>query len=282
MARAYFSYVPSGLSVRFINLSSGNPDSFAWDFGVTGGTSTLEAPIFLYAAAGVYDVTLTVTVGTETNTLVLPVAVSSSVGYGYPMLLLDAINSRLPVAIAPTIPITDGLIKKWQLFLATLIDPNIATQDMFNQASWPTLVNELIVDLCLYDIYIDTLMKSATTAIEASTSGTGGGSATGSLKKVTTGPSSVEYHTPLEASGGESAYSMLKTGGLGSISTQLKERICMLSKRLRIPLEICSKIPWRGRAPQVMKIIDPVPTEQDPSRDNTYIDLHTNPLNYHS
>jgi PKD repeat protein len=48
------------LTVTFTDLSSGNPTTWAWLFG-DGGTSTLQNPVHVYTAAGIYSVTLTVT-----------------------------------------------------------------------------------------------------------------------------------------------------------------------------------------------------------------------------
>ena len=54
--------------VTFQNLSSGNPTSWAWDFG-NGNTSTLQNPTATYFTAGTYTVTLTVTNANGSNTL---------------------------------------------------------------------------------------------------------------------------------------------------------------------------------------------------------------------
>ena len=46
------------LLVEFQDLSSGNPDSWLWDFG-NGTNSTLKNPSIIYSNPGVYDVSLT-------------------------------------------------------------------------------------------------------------------------------------------------------------------------------------------------------------------------------
>ena len=55
--------------VQFANLSAGEVNSFAWDFG-DGSTSTEENPSYTYAAVGTYSVALSVTgpTGTDTET----------------------------------------------------------------------------------------------------------------------------------------------------------------------------------------------------------------------
>jgi PKD repeat protein len=51
---------PAPLNVQFIDLSSGNPTSWFWNFG-DGNTSTLQNPIHQYESLGVYSVSLKVT-----------------------------------------------------------------------------------------------------------------------------------------------------------------------------------------------------------------------------
>ncbi len=67
---ADFDFINSegNLSVKFINLSTGDPESFFWDFG-DGGTSTLENPDHVFPRAGDYVVVLTVTKGIDSSTV---------------------------------------------------------------------------------------------------------------------------------------------------------------------------------------------------------------------
>jgi PKD repeat protein len=55
-------------TVKFTDLSTGNPTSWSWDFG-DGTTSTEQNPVHVYQQEGVYDVSLTVTnsYGTDTE-----------------------------------------------------------------------------------------------------------------------------------------------------------------------------------------------------------------------
>lgn len=60
---ADFTYVveeATGLKVTFTNTSV-NGVSYAWSFGVTGATSTVESPEYTYTASGAYVVTLIAT-----------------------------------------------------------------------------------------------------------------------------------------------------------------------------------------------------------------------------
>ncbi len=53
--------------MAFTNTSTGSITSYAWTFG-DGGTSTAASPSHIYAAAGVYTVSLTVTGPGGSNT----------------------------------------------------------------------------------------------------------------------------------------------------------------------------------------------------------------------
>jgi len=55
------------LVVQFTDTSTGNPDSYSWDFG-DGANSTDPNPAHTYTAAGIYTVTLTVTGGGQVHT----------------------------------------------------------------------------------------------------------------------------------------------------------------------------------------------------------------------
>jgi len=55
------------LALNFINSSTGTITSYAWNFG-DGTTSTVAGPAHVYAAAGVYSVSLTVTGPGGSNT----------------------------------------------------------------------------------------------------------------------------------------------------------------------------------------------------------------------
>ena len=57
---ASFTYVRAGLTVQFIDVSTGEPTSWAWNFG-DGVTSTAQSPSHNFTSPGTYTVTLTVT-----------------------------------------------------------------------------------------------------------------------------------------------------------------------------------------------------------------------------
>ncbi len=57
------------LTVTFADQSTNSPTAWSWDFG-DSGTSTLQNPVYTYAAAGTYTVTLTVSNGDGSNKMV--------------------------------------------------------------------------------------------------------------------------------------------------------------------------------------------------------------------
>ena len=55
-----------GTAITFSDASTGNPTSWAWNFG-DGNSSTLQNPTHIYISAGTYDVSLTATTSTGTE-----------------------------------------------------------------------------------------------------------------------------------------------------------------------------------------------------------------------
>jgi PKD repeat protein len=241
MLKAYFTYVTSGLSVEFINLSLGSPTSFSWAFGPSQGTSTDENPGKLYPTADTYEVTLTITltVGetSTTDTITLPVSVALT-GTPMPHSIVGGVLARFPWASDLTV--VDTLIKKWQKFLHTLIDPHIPENLAYNERIWPPLVNELILNLVLYDLITDRLTNAGVLALGASGS-------SGNLKRVETGPSNAEWFDS-----SVSVYQLIKPGGLYD---SLTNRICVLASRLNVIIEFCPKLAKRILAPTILPSI---------------------------
>ena len=83
------------LTVKFTDLSTGNPTTWSWTFG-DGTTSTEENPVHVYKLEGAYDVSLTVTnsygTDTETKTGIVCTATCGSGASGY------IVVGRTPVA----------------------------------------------------------------------------------------------------------------------------------------------------------------------------------------
>jgi hypothetical protein len=88
------SPVVFGESISFTNTSTGGNLSFLWDFG-DGVTSTLTSPAHLYAAPGVYTVTLTAVNTTGSDSSAQQVVVEPHYLY-LPLLLRQAIARPQP------------------------------------------------------------------------------------------------------------------------------------------------------------------------------------------
>jgi len=99
------------LEVNFLDLSTGNVTSWAWDFG-DGGSSTAENPVYTYATPGTYTVSLTATSsgGSDTRTKVDYVTVDE------PPLVADFTGTPTTGVAPLTVDFTDtstGTITSW-------------------------------------------------------------------------------------------------------------------------------------------------------------------------
>ena len=66
------------LTVRFTDISTGNPTAWLWDFG-DNATSTEQNPVHTYTAPGNYTVGLTVGNGTDSAALSRPGYITATV-----------------------------------------------------------------------------------------------------------------------------------------------------------------------------------------------------------
>jgi PKD repeat protein len=79
---AAFTYTLNGLEVSFTNLSEGAA-AYLWDFGDGMGTSTETNPVYTYADAGTYTVTLNITGPCGVDTVMMPITVETPMSYLY-------------------------------------------------------------------------------------------------------------------------------------------------------------------------------------------------------
>jgi PKD repeat protein len=87
------------LLVKFTDMSTGNPQTWSWDFG-DGTTSTQPNPVHAYTTAGAFDVNLTVTNGINKDT-----SFQTVVAGGVPV--TDFIADRTTVSVNTPISFTD-------------------------------------------------------------------------------------------------------------------------------------------------------------------------------
>jgi len=94
---------PANLTVQFSDLSSGSPDSWAWDFNNDGIVdSTLQNPLCTYTDAGSYTINLTVSNTNGLHTLVKPGYITVSSGTKAPV----AAFSGTPRSGTAPLPVT--------------------------------------------------------------------------------------------------------------------------------------------------------------------------------
>ena len=87
------------LVVKFSDISTGNPETWTWDFG-DGTTSTQPNPVHTYTAPGAFDVSLTVTNGMNKDT-----SFQTVVAGGVPV--TDFVADRTTVAVKTPVLFTD-------------------------------------------------------------------------------------------------------------------------------------------------------------------------------
>lgn len=64
----YFFITPANPKYDFIDLSTGEPTSYKWNFG-DGSSSIIQNPTHIFPDSGIYTVTLTVSDGIYTDTI---------------------------------------------------------------------------------------------------------------------------------------------------------------------------------------------------------------------
>ena len=251
-----FEFTKSGLNVEFRNISTGNPDSFLWDFG-DGETSAEESPSHAYEQLGLYKVKLTVTkagiedevsekyIGVNPNPdlLILDLPLVELLKMYIPQLLLDNEEYQFDNNLS---------IRKWQLFLQPLVENEIPNEHVFNQSAFTALENYLIAQLVARDCIINGANQYLAKYNEMVLNITG--ESDQELKSVKTGPSEAQWYAS-----SEQWSDIMKESGTLSLLTHA---ICSMGHRLRINFHFCialstnTVVPKHYRTPKV-KITNP-------------------------
>lgn len=221
-----FTYNNQGLSITFVDRSSGNPTAWSWNFGDSTELSTVRNPSHTYSVPGVYFVSLSVSNEDGSSEKGFNIVVSEVAT------LSQSIWDMVQQFLVGTSIEFDGqrfttLKEYWQLYLAPNMDPEIVNPDIFDESKWPGLANMLIAKLIVFELAWGSTGGSL---ISTGTLVSGG---SGALKRMETGPSNAEWFDP-----SETVKSMF--GGTGSNAYSIfLDGICLLARNLNLRLPFC-------------------------------------------
>lgn len=269
-----FQYVIEGLDVSFTVTSKVPAKAiFSWDFGDDEDAYNVRRPRHTYKKTGFYTVTLTVETsdGKYNETVQRILMVSTVVKTHLSGSIYELINEFIPRELSE--PMSNDqkaiFINKWQLYIHPLVNrprgKEIPLEHYNDELYYEGLENQLIMELAAWDYlnvkilniligsgqYIKEITQSGSTDNE-SFEGTRGDR----VKKITTGPTEVEYYDTLSESTAAlfKAYSQaIKPGG---ILDELRKNLCMLAQRLNIFLPFCDQ-PYNPVIPAVVNRRDP-------------------------
>jgi PKD repeat protein/Zn-dependent protease len=100
--QAYFTANVTGglapLTINFVDLSSGTPDSWNWSFG-DGNYSTTQNPVHTYRQPGLYSVALTVANGTLSNSTMKPEYVNVTTPFLWASFTSNVTSGTAPLSV---------------------------------------------------------------------------------------------------------------------------------------------------------------------------------------
>lgn len=211
-----------------------------WDFGDNKGSSNELNPTYTYEASGFYTVTLKI--GEDVSTRV--VLVTEFANTHLTDSIYNLINNYIPVELSTNMSLQDKImyIEKWQLYLHTLVNHTIPTEEYSNELYYEGLENQLVMELAVYD-YLYTkvvnMLISTGYSLESIHNTNNQPGSRDRVKQITTGPSEVQFFDDMTE--GSSATLKVYSSAIqpGGVIDSLKENICMLASRLDIYLPIC-------------------------------------------
>ena len=247
-----FIFNTVGLKSNFTNLSYEVPDeyTYSWDFG-DGETSTELNPTHEYQKMGFYRVSMSIVDSNNrpVEKVTKTVLISDKVKTHLSNSIYVLINTYIPYSIFGKVPssIKQQFIEKWQLYIQPLVNHEIPVEDFNNELYYEALENQLIMELAAYDYMIlsiqNVINATSQTIIKDNSQSSGSSSDTssasgGSIKKIVTGPTEVEYFNDTESEK-DFISNITKATQPGGFIDILKQNLCMLAGRLDIYLPIC-------------------------------------------
>ena len=221
------------LKVDFQDLSTNTPTSWAWNFG-DSTTSILQNPSVTYGAEGRYTVSLIATNGDGSSTpFVYEILISLTPTLN--QTVEQMVNASLPSGITiPAIELTQA-VRRWQMYLQpkVYVPFTVAVEDTFNQAKYPGLANVLISKLIIYEQLMEQAQKTMTSQLSSES----GGTSTGGIKRIESGPSVAEWYDNSET--WKTVFAgKTDTGFFGSLT----QDICIFASRQNIAIpELCGR-----------------------------------------
>lgn len=245
-----FIFNTVGLKSNFTNLSYEVPDeyTYSWDFG-DGETSTELNPTHEYQKMGFYRVSMSIVDSNNrpVEKVTKTVLISDKVKTHLSNSIYVLINTYIPYSIFGKVPssVKQQFIEKWQLYIQPLVNHEIPVEDFNNELYYEALENQLIMELAAYDYMIlniqNVINATSQTIINDNSQSSGSSSNTssgGSIKKIVTGPTEVEYFNDTESEK-DFISNITKATQPGGFIDILKQNLCMLAGRLDIYLPIC-------------------------------------------
>ena len=260
-----FKYKSQGLKVIFTYLGTVPPDYYLyWDFG-DGETSNETDPIHEYPKSDFYQVRLSLknNLGQTIDTTCIEIGISNKVKTTLSDSIYNLINEYIPSDSFGNLTHKrkQFYIQKWQLYIQPLVNHFIPVEEYANEMYYEALENQLIMELAAYDfmmVEMSNMLKSigATVLPLNESQSSQVSSEGGSIKKITTGPTEVEYfdNTSTITDNLSSLTKLLQSGG---VIDSIKENLCMLAARLEIYLPICN-------SPRSKKVVPRVVNRREP------------------
>lgn len=276
-----FDFSTVGLKAKFTNLSEDLSSQviYTWDFGDGSHSHDLD-PVHIYSAIGKYRVTLTARsqrdneeLGSTSQMLMVSDFIKTHLSDS----IYKLIDTYIPFPVFGRVTMSTKrqFIEKWQLYIRPLVNHFIPVEEYNNELYYEALENQLIMELAAYDFMVNQVNltfqaisqsvkdnneitcpvpsqeEDITGSSSSSSSSSVTGSSGGKVKKITAGPTEVEYFDS-SASDSDAAANALKAMQPGGVIDVIKQNICMLAERLEIYLPICNRTPSKPVVPKVV------------------------------
>lgn len=252
-----------GLTVNFLNLSTKvlSNTTYSWDFGDGSEIVEVKSPSHTYETSGFYEVEVTSYWNQVVEeTICINLVITNKVQTSLSGSIYNLIDEYLPSGIIKNFPLNKKalFIEKWQLYIQPLVyrelGEEIEVSDYNDELQYEALENQLIMEAAMLDF-----LTTEFTNMLQSVSSTGGDismGAEGGIKKITTGPSEVEYFNAGDSTK-DIISNVTKAMGPGGFVETLRLNLCTLATRLMITLPFCRQLKRPSIVPEVSNRREP-------------------------